>query len=459
MQSEIEGLCSFMNTPDPVQLLRLFQKVAPAGFFRELCKKHGHSLRESIYSPSVVVWLMMWQRLQGGRNLSSAVQELHWGAARDLMSEGKQQEEISGATGGYCQARQKLPKLIASAVSDRIVDELRAEMQEGWRGLQRPVFLIDGSPLQLPAQAELRRAFPPGHNQHGDNHWPVMQIVVMHDVFSGLVLQPSWGAMYGTEAVSEQALAERALERLPANAVVLSDSNFGIFGFAWAVQESQRPMVLRLTQARAQKILGSSLAAGTDQKVVWQASYWDRRAHPQLPENASVEGRVVVYLHPSRPNELIYLFTTLDVGAEEIFSLYKLRWNVETDLRSLKHTVGLQQLSGKSVAMVEKELLLAMAAYNLVRAVMCLAARRANLTPRQLSFSFVRTVVEAALPSLESAANETEYQQRLDRMLRYAAQGKLPRRSRARSYPREVWGRGGHFPAPRREVKKEGRSQ
>ena len=441
-----------MNIPDPVQLLRLFQKVAPTGFFRELCQQHGHHFREAIYSPSVVVWLMMWQRLQGGRNLSAAVQELHWGAARALMSEDKQQEEISGATGGYCQARQKLPKLIASAVNDRIVDELRAEMQEGWRGLQRPVFLIDGSTLQLPAQAELQRAFPPGHNQHGENHWPVMQLVVLHDVFSGLVLRPSWGAMYGTAAVSEQTLAEKALERLPANAVVLSDCNFGIFAFAWAVQQSQRPMVLRLTQARAQKILGSELTAGTDQKVIWQASYWDRRTHPQLPENASVEGRVVVYAHPSRPGELIGLFTTLDLAPAEIFNLYKLRWNVETDLRSLKHTVGLQQLSGKSVAMVEKELLLAMAAYNLVRAVMCLAARRSNLNPRQLSFSFVRTVVEAALPSLESAASEAEYQQRLDRMLRYAAQGKLPNRSRVRSYPREVWGRGGHFPAPRREV-------
>jgi hypothetical protein len=448
-----------MNSPDPVQLLKLFQKVAPAGFFREVCQKHGHSFREAIYSPSVVVWLMMWQRLQCGRNLSAAVQELHWGAARNLMSDGKQQKEISGATGGYCQARQKLPRLIASAVSDRIVDELRAEMQEGWRGLQRPVFLIDGSTLQLPAQAELRRAFPPGHNQHGENHWPVMQIVVMHDVFSGLVLRPGWGAMYGTAAVSEQTLAEQVLERLPANAVVLSDSNFGIFSFARAVQQSQRPMVLRLTQARAQKILGSALTAGTDQKVVWQASDWDCRAHPQLPENASVEGRVMVYLHPARPNELIYLFTTLDLAAGEIFSLYKLRWNVETDLRSLKRTVGLHQLSSKSVAMAEKELLLAMAAYNLVRAVMCLAARRANLTPRQLSFSFVRTVVEAALPSLESAASEEEYQQRLERMLRYAAQGRLPKRSRVRSYPREVWGRGGHFPAPRREIKKEGQLQ
>jgi putative transposase len=318
--------------------------------------------------------------------------------------------------------------------------------------------LIDGSTLQLAAQAELRKQFPPGHNQHGENHWPVMQIVVMHDVFSGLALRPSWGAMYGAEAVSEQALAEQALERLPADAVVLSDSNFGIFAFAYAVQQSQRSMVLRLTQARARKILGSELSVGTDRKVVWQPSRWDRKAHPQLPQNAGVEGRLIVYAHPSHPNELLCLFTTLDLPAEEILSIYGLRWNVETDLRSLKHTVGLHQLSSKSVDMVEKELLLAVAAYNLVRAVMCLAARRANLTPRQLSFSFVQTVVEAALPSLESAPTEAEYQQRLDRMLRYAAQGKLPKRSRRRSYPREVWGRGGHFPARKRAAQREGQT-
>jgi KTSC domain len=40
--------------------------------------------------------------------------------------------------------------------------------------------------------------------------------------------------------------------------------------------------------------------------------------------------------------------------------------------------VGLQQLSSKSVALAEKELLLAMAAYHLIRAVMCRAARRGN---------------------------------------------------------------------------------
>ena len=218
-------------------------------------------------------------------------------------------------------------------------------------------------------------------------------------------------------------------------------------------------MILGLTQARAQKILGSELVEGTDRKVVWRASRWDCSAHPQLPEQAWLEGRLIVCLNPSRPNEFLYLFTTLSLPGQEILGIYKLRWNIETNLRSLKRTVRLDQLSSKSLDMVEKELLLAIAAYNLVRAVMCLAARRANLKPRQLSFSFVRTVVEAALPGLDTATSEEEYRQRLDRMLRYAAQGKLPNRSRVRSYPREVWGRGSQFPTRKRVMESGGQTK
>ena len=55
------------------------------------------------------------------------------------------------------------------------------------------------------------------------------------------------GSDVGDTAVSEQALAEQALEKLPGDAVALGDGNFGIFAFAYAVQQSQRPLILRLT--------------------------------------------------------------------------------------------------------------------------------------------------------------------------------------------------------------------
>src|ERR1022692_969554 len=87
------------------------------------------------------------------------------------------------------------------------------------------------------------------------------------------------------------------------------------------------------------------------------------------PAGALVEGWVVACRHPARPGEILYFFTTLDLKPRRILALYKLRWNIETDLRSLKRTVGLHQLTSKTRPMVEKEVLMAVSAYNLVRTV------------------------------------------------------------------------------------------
>lgn len=349
---------------------------------------------------------------------------------------------------------------MALEVASHVVEQLRGQMQEGWPGLRSPIFVIDGSSLQLPHTPQLVKAFPPGCNQHGENHWPVLKVVVFHDVFSGLAVQPSWGAMYGPKAVSEQALAEEGLGRLPAESVVLADGNFGIFVFAHAVEHSGRRQVVRLTKERALRILGKRpVGSGKELAVVWKPSPYERKVHPELPQGAKLAGRIIVFQHPCRSSELIYLFTTLDLPAEQVAEIYKLRWNVETDLRSLKRTVAIHQLSGQSVAVVEKELILAVTAYNLVRAVMCMAAQKAGLKPRQLSFSNVYAVVQAVLPHLAKADTAAELDYWLERMLNHAARFKHPQRSRARSYGREVWGQGARFPARKRAAAEKGAPQ
>ena len=121
----------------------------------------------------------------------------------------------------------------------------------------------------------------------------------------------------------------------------------------------------------------------------------------------------------------------------------------------MKRTLELHQVTSKTKAMVEKEVLLAVCAYNIVRAVMYLSATRVGLTPRQFSFSAAQDAVMAAWPYLQRAHTPTEVQQELERLLAAVAKTRLPVRSRKRSYPRAVWGRGGHFPArhsPHRET-------
>ena len=309
------------------------------------------------------------------------------------------------------------------------------------------MFLLDGSSLELEHTAELAAAYPPAENQYGKAHWPILRIAVAHNLANGLASRPSWGAMYGPHAVSEQALAEELMDRLPPGAVVVGDRNFGVFSIAYAATERGFGVVLRLTEDRFKKLWGGPAVCGQERTITWRPSKWDRKAHPGLPAEAAVRGRILVaQMQSGSETEFLYLFTTLSVPAKEILEIYRCRWYVETDLRSLKTTIRLHHLTAKSTAMMEKELLIAITAYNIVRAVIGWAAEQSGDSPRSFSFSQVQDVVEAALPVLAAAQTSQEYALAFRRMLDTAAHFRLPTRSHRRAYPRLVWGHCRSFP-------------
>ena len=138
----------------------------------------------------------------------------------------------------------------------------------------------------------------------------------------------------------------------------------------------------------------------------------------------------------------LYLFPTSERPREEIRQLEGRRWTIETDLRSLKRTVQRQPLRAPSEDRMEKEILMAMSAYNRVRAVMCMAARRSRIDPRQLSFTSVLTLVDAAWPKRIQAGSKEPHDREFLRVLDLAAPCTLPKRRKRRSYPRRAWRRG-----------------
>jgi hypothetical protein len=433
-----------MTSPEWSNILTLYQQIVCAGLIQYLQKQAGMKLRRSVYGLTVVLWLMMLQRLNRRGTVMSAVQLLLAGAADPLLTDCArvQRRQISCRTGGYCQARQKLPKLLCRQVSEEIVERLRQMLNASPSAEESNVFVLDGSTLELESRPELRKRYPPPHNQHGRGHWPMLRLVVMHDLGTGLAQAPCWGPANGPEATSEQALSEQAIQALPADSVIVADRNFGVFSVAYAAQSRGLAVVLRMTEVRARKLAGPIAKPGS-YPVVWKASRWDGGKKRQWPGEASVEGRLLAArVGRGKSKQWLYLFTTSERPMEEIVELYGRRWTIETDLRSLKRTVDLQHLRAQSQDMMEKELLMAMSAYNLVRAVMCMAARRNRIDPRQLSFSNVLTLVEATWPKLIQAQTKQEHDQEFLRVLDSAAQCTLPKRSKPRSYPRRAWRRG-----------------
>lgn len=439
-----------MSSCDVADVLDLFERWVVSGdALDRLLRQSGLRYRRGIYTPRVVLWLMIWQRLQPRATLSHAVRQLVQGPARSLLSDCRrvQRDCISAAPGGYCQAIQKLSTLVPQAVTQDVVQRLSQQLGQPWPGLAEPVYLVDGSTLQLPHTRKLARDFPPAPNQHGDSHWPILRLVVLHEVSTGLALYPRWGPVYGSQPVSEQRLAAEAFAQLPPGATVLADRNFGVFSIAWEAHQRQLGVVVRLTKDRAHKLFGGPISRPGDTPLVWKPSRHDQPQVRGWPAEAALPGRLIAArVGRGKARQWLYLFTTLELPAEEIVALYGQRWHIETDLRSLKKTVHLQQIRARSRQGMEKELLTAVCAYNLVRAVICLAARRDKIEPRRLSFTQVLDVVRLAWPRLRAAQSREEHDREFEQVLDWAAACRLPCRRKRRSYPREIWGRGGHFP-------------
>lgn len=166
---------------------------------------------------------------------------------------------------------------------------------------------------------------------------------------------------------------------------------------------------------------------------------------------ACVPGRLIAC--QVRPNNgakpfLLALFTTWSSPLEQLLDLYGQRWNIETDVRTLKRELRLDQLTCVTPGMAAKEIDMSIAAYNLVRAVICLAAQQSGRSPRDYGFTKARRIVQLFGPQLAAASDRQQAKRIFHQMMHYIQQAKLPRRHRKRpAYPRAVWSKGERFPA------------
>lgn len=424
-------------------LLKLFAEALSEEQWQEL----ESGSRTQIYTLPVVIEMMLLQRLNERGTQQEAVHQMAAGRLDGWLPDCKRVRagKISLNTGGYARACARIPLAALEKVCDQMLAELGKRIEPAPE-LKVPLLLLDGSSLQLEHVPELLEDFPAGRNQHGVGHWGIMKWVALHDMQAGIALRPAWGPMYGDKAVSEQQLGKEVLQRVPAGSVIVGDGNFGIFIFAYEAAQSNHQILFRLSKPRADALGAGKLLPTGEQRITWRPSGHERDKH-ELAEDAQVEGRLIA-VSKKGFRETLYLFTTLQDPWEKIVDWYAKRWNIELDLRILKRTMRLHHLRGKSTEAVEKELLIAVVAYGLVRAFMAMAARRAGLVPRRLSFTRSYGLLNAMIGKL-CVVDKRQREQAYDRILDYMSQGKLTNRPHPRSYPREVWGTGKTYPKKR----------
>jgi DDE family transposase len=343
----------------------------------------------------------------------------------------------SPATTSYCRARQRLPLAWVQDCFAKLGQQLRQLASLPDPAL--PIELLDGSTKRLRPYGDIAQSFPPHRTTRRRNYWCVARILVSFCATTGVAT----GALIASQHVSEQALAVQLMLQRATAVLYVGDRNFGVWRVARAASQSGGHILVRLTRARARRLLGKKrLPQFLDVTLFWQPSAHDQ-ADPGL-DKEPVAGRLIIVRTVRRGwrSQTLYLFTTLTQAQTypplRLLEIYGRRWQAELNFRHLKTTLALDQSQAKSADMVRKEFYAGLMAYNLVCGLMAAAAGQTGQSPSRLSFAKVRLLLATVIVELGMGfRSRAACDRRLLWLLREASAARLPHRAKPRQ--NEPW--------------------
>jgi len=439
---------------DAATVMPVFKKILAVASINSLVAKEPKRFYRRIFTPIVLLWCLIYQRLSNDHSQDEVIVHVKSGAADHLSSDQAKpisQRIKSESTAAYSKGRRRFPlAVLKTALADTA--KTVQQTMPSWHG--HPVALIDGTIFIVRPTEELIEEYGTQSNQHGTNYWIQIRGVGTFCLQSGVLIAFAEAAI----KTSEQELAVKTIAELGPNTVLVGDINLGVFFVVQAVQHQQCHAVFRLSQARAKKIAGRGLRPDDDLTVAWSPSRQD-----QLNDGMSTEpiaGRVLccrIQCKGFRPKK-IFLFTTLlkqkIYTADELLQLYGRRLHVELNLLYVKEQLEMGILKGKSPDSVRKELYSGLLAYNLIRACMAEAAAAAKTSPLKLSFTSCWRRLRPELIKLRVTDSPEYIAEVFQRLLLRLQKCKLPERKIQRFEPRAVRTRPRPYPVLKGDRKK-----
>lgn len=377
-----------------------------------ICRDVGHTWRQRQLGPTATIQGFLLQILHGNTACSHVPRLV-----------GK---EVTAKAYGL--ARKRLPLEVFQQLLTVICGRLRRHVNDTGRWLGHRVWVVDGTGCSMPDTPSLQKEFGQPPMQRAGCGFPVAHLLALFHVGTGMLLRVAVGPL----RTADMTLANHVHRELQRGDIVLGDRAFGTFGHLAALTAAGAYGVFRIQQTRIVSFSRGRryLPSGCPQRRQWRmpSTRWVKRLGPcdQIVEYIKTRGRPK-WLSPEawdrfpatilvrelrysvtargyRSRSVTLMTTLLDVErypAEAIADLYRQRWQVETNLRHLKITLGMDELHSKSVEGVRKELAMFAIAYNLVRLVMLEAADRQGVTPSCISFIDALRWLRTAGPSTQ----------------------------------------------------------
>jgi len=284
-------------------------------------------------------------------------------------------------------------------------------VEERWCG--RAVKVVDGSGLTMPDTPENQARYPQPRSQKPGCGFPAMRIAALFSQSSGLLL----GLAKDSLRVAETTLFRQLWHCLEAGDVLLADRGFCSYADFYFLGLRGIDCVMRNHQRRTVGIQQIERLGKDDRLIRWLKmkpcpKWLTKKQWRTVPDTLLLrELAITVNVPGFRTNSIIVATTLLDAKQfpkQALAELYYRRWRAELFLRDIKITLGMDVLRCKSPDMVEKELLMHLIAYNLIRILMQKAARGRGLSPHRLSFKGANATIRQWAPLMAAVAHDEE---------------------------------------------------
>jgi hypothetical protein len=408
------------------QLREAFGSMIPDALLSR--ENQGAGSRQRLFSPLITFWAFLAQVLSPNSACREAVRKVQaWWTLRSCT-------QMSPDTSAYCQARARLPDKTLRHIHAHLVGRMEANAPSDSRWLSRELKIVDGTNLSMPDTAENQTTYPQPSSQKKGCGFPMMKLVGLFSLKSGALLHFARGTLH----VHENQLFRALWQYLTKGDVILSDRGFCSFFAIASLLTRGVDSVMRLHHARGFDFRRGKRLSQDDILVTWKkpeqrTAAWSAEEFAALPETLTLRQiRLHINLKGFRSRTIILVSTLLDplaYPAEAIRALYLERWSVELHFREIKIVLALDILRCLTPLMIEKELLLHLIAYNLVRSLMQHAAIGHCVELRRLSFKGTLDSLRHFADVIHAAHGKPRQQAALlNTLLEIIAKDQLPHR-------------------------------
>lgn len=375
----------------------------------ELCENVQYKYRERIYSPAITVWMFLCQVIGDDHSCRKAV------AKNNVCRGAAGKTSADPETGSYCEARKRLPEKLFSESVREIGYNVSQIAKADWKWHGFNVKLIDGTTVTMPDTINNQKEYPQSSSQVKGGGFPIARLLTVFCLATGALLELVIG-QYAGKLTGETSMVRDVLSSFFRGDLVLADRLFSSY---WMFAYAQRGGFDLVTRANATRKINFIERPG--QLRADQIAQYKKPTRPKWMslEEYALFPRIISVRHvrfevtiPGFRTKWVTLATSLLDGelywVEDLSILYRKRWQVELNLRSIKTQMQMDQLRCKTPSMVRKEIYTHFLAYNLIREAMVESALLCDKRPEQISFKGAKQTLEEFMEAVRLDADNLE---------------------------------------------------